>query len=356
MRHFSIPSVQDEGKARLLVASVWILIPVAAVLLVPHHTHAQALDIRGAGCIGPCHGVACCGKMVVVNKNGIGFGRNFDCRTYLRSASADQQRAFRSLLREQGATCPEIAPLCEECKTDLDNACTLLGQTVEKINNAAEAVGDLNLEASDRAKLNSKLKQELLSNDLPAIRKALCGHKDKGVSKKLDETVEFVKKSDPSGKVATEFYKHVFDGKTILEDLQKKLGCPASTPTPPPTPPPTPTPCKSGEKPSGPLTSFLEDQAKQAGGIAGEAIDPDLGPKAQNVLKVLDALKRIPKASCVPEDIYRQFQLCQRTQTLQDCQDLCLKTSRWMQDVAPNLGTAIHTFLLDCVAATPSVP
>ena len=97
---------------RLVTAAVLF---AAAVLLPSHYARAQVLVIRGAGCIGPCHGVTCCGQTVVVNENGVGLGRNFDCQAFMRSASVDQRRAFCSRLCDQGATCME--PLCEPTPT-----------------------------------------------------------------------------------------------------------------------------------------------------------------------------------------------------------------------------------------------
>ncbi len=83
---------------------------------------AQSLDIRGAGCIGPCQSIPCCNGIVVVNESGVGLGRNVDCRRYVETASPQEKDAFCAVLLERGATCIDACQPADEpeCPHDLD--------------------------------------------------------------------------------------------------------------------------------------------------------------------------------------------------------------------------------------------
>ena len=104
---------------------VLLFIAIAAILQLTHSAEAQTLDIRGAGCIGPCGAVTCCGAMVSVNENGVGLGRNFDCGVFFETASSEQVHAFCSLLHAQVLTCMDA-----HCQSD-DETMTQTRKTVE---------------------------------------------------------------------------------------------------------------------------------------------------------------------------------------------------------------------------------
>lgn len=105
--------------------SVLLIIAITATLQLTHTAEAQILEIRGAGCIGPCGAVTCCGAMVSVNENGVGLGRNFDCGVFFETAPSEQVRAFCSLLHAQGLTCMDA-----HCPSD-DETMTQTRKTVE---------------------------------------------------------------------------------------------------------------------------------------------------------------------------------------------------------------------------------
>jgi len=122
MNPSSVPRSRPSAIWGPFVVAVCILMLTS---LTVDDARAQQLDIRGAGCIGPCYSVGCCGKQIVVNENGVGLGRNFDCHRFLESAPADQRSAFCAVAQDQGATCVcevEYRNACNDLRTQMQEA------------------------------------------------------------------------------------------------------------------------------------------------------------------------------------------------------------------------------------------
>src|SRR3990172_967303 len=79
--------------------------------------HAEGIDVRSAGCIGPCSDGACCSGWIKLDPNGVGFARNFVCVDYMKNKANATERAWIcKQLRKKDDVCPEVANFC------MDNA------------------------------------------------------------------------------------------------------------------------------------------------------------------------------------------------------------------------------------------
>lgn len=75
---------------------------------------AEGIEVRGAGCIGPCSDGACCSGWIKLNPDGVGFARNFVCADYMKTASEKGRAWVCQQLRKKNDVCQKIAGLCSE--------------------------------------------------------------------------------------------------------------------------------------------------------------------------------------------------------------------------------------------------
>lgn len=89
---------------------------VLALLVAFITPSAAQIDFRGAGCIGPCNASMCCDQWITLNPSGVGFARDFGCKTFMQQATSQEREYICKQLREKNAVCPEITPFCVNCE------------------------------------------------------------------------------------------------------------------------------------------------------------------------------------------------------------------------------------------------